>query len=231
MYSSSGRLFSASRTSGYRWPSGANILGCMAHGGDIQGSDSKLEGSLRSWHWYSEGETQWPKCFHVKKPIFHRIQNIFVLEGIFDIIDSAMPSIFQSRLLGAQFWGRLPPGLSEKDRFHWTATGFGTRGPMEESMLSISHIWSLTNSLQRANWSPACGKDLPKVMREISGRSGSCLKDPPRFVCIIFPIPIWHGVQVHDPALACYTETDFLGFDLWHIVRISTQNLSSSPGV
>ena len=55
-------------------------------------------------------------------------------------------------------------------------------------------------------------------------------KGPASIFCIISPIPICQGVQVHDPALACYTEIDFPGFDLWHILRISTPSLSSSPG-
>ena len=49
-------------------------------------------------------------------------------------------------------------------------------------------------------------------------------------LCYFFPIHIWHGVQICNPTFACYTEIDVLCFDLWHILGVLAQNLSSSPG-
>ena len=65
------------------------------------------------------------------------------------------------------------------------------------------------------------------VLWEISGRARICLLDS--FV-LVFPTYIWHGFQICNPVFTCYTEIDILCFDLWHILGILAQNLSSGPG-
>ena len=65
------------------------------------------------------------------------------------------------------------------------------------------------------------------VLWEISGRARICLLDS--FV-LVFPTYIWHGFQICNPVFTCYTEIDVLCFDLWHILGILAQNLSSGPG-
>lgn len=68
-------------------------------------------------------------------------------------------------------------------------------------------------------------------MKEISRRSTrSCLTETPQCIYNISPVPIWHRVQIYDPALICYPEIDSSGFDLQPFLRILVLKLSSSPG-
>lgn len=228
VYSASGRLLIAPRTSGCRWPSGENAVRWMAHGEDIWGSNSKPEGSTRRRQWWGEWKMRLPECFNTEKPVFIELKSMFALEGIFNWFRNAQATS------GVVFWSKmlrkmLRYNLSLVEAVLWLNDD-DLSLQQEESMLCIYHVLSCPNALQMGKQKPRLWEGPVECHGELVGGPDLAWRILLDLSRTFFSIPVYHGVQIRDLALAYYTETDNLGFDIWHILRILAQNLSSSVG-
>lgn len=111
MYSSSGRWLTASRTSGYRWPSGANALRWLSHGADREAPILSLKEVYGGSTNIVRGKFHDQSALTQRSLLFIELKCMFSLEGIFDTVDSGMPRPPLVWFLGAQcwegFWGTI----------------------------------------------------------------------------------------------------------------------------